>query len=61
MQFRFGVFAMNLLLEARNFLEAAKLRDDGLDGDTSLAISRQHSSEHHYIYRRHLTECEWEN
>lgn len=49
---------MDLLFEARNFLEAAKLRVDGLDGDTDLASSGQHNGEHHDIYRRHLTERE---
>lgn len=61
MQSASAVLAMDLFFEARNFLAAAKLREDGLDGDTDLAISGQHRLEHHDIYRRRLTERESEN
>lgn len=43
MQCASAVFAVDLLFEARNFLEAAKLREDGVDGDTDLASSGQHN------------------
>lgn len=56
MQSSSAVFAMDLLFEAGNFLGVANLRDDGLDGDTDLAISRQDSLECHDIYQPHLME-----